>query len=208
MQDDYRVTQPPDHESRAAGGTCIRSVDRERQSAVELRRVDRNVRGRLRQRGDQRRRGWTLPADLLQRRPRAAVRLRLRSDRRWQDDDSWRLWRLLELHARRHVVVEGAEPALPAVARRSTPTRPRTAATCCSRTACHSLPASIRTVRRRQPRARSSTSTSATPTRGSGTSTSSARSSRTTCWKWPTSDRRAGRCCSRATRTRRRRSSG
>ena len=76
--------------------------------------------------------------------------------------------------------------------------------TCCSRTACRRLRASIRTGRRRAPRGRSSTSTSATPTRASGTSTCSGRSSRTTCWKWPTSARRAGTCSSRATRTRRR----
>ena len=52
---------------------------------------------------------------------------------------------------------------------------------------------------RRARRGRSSTSTSATPTRGSGTSTCSARSARTTWSRSPTSARRAGRCCSRAT---------
>ena len=43
VQDDYRVTEPPDHESRTAVGR-VRAVGRDRQSTVELRRVDRQVR--------------------------------------------------------------------------------------------------------------------------------------------------------------------
>ena len=49
---------------------------------------------------------------------RSAPRLRLRRDRQRQDDRPRRLRRVLELHARRHLVVEGAEPAVPPVDRR------------------------------------------------------------------------------------------
>ena len=45
---------------------------------------------------------------------RAARRLRLRPERRRQDDRPRRLRPVLELHARRHLLVEGAEPAVPA----------------------------------------------------------------------------------------------
>ena len=89
--------------------------------------------------------GRPLPADLLEARLRAAVRLRLRPRRQRQDRRPRRLRRLLELHARRHVVVEGAEPAVPAVdGAQRRPRRP-TASTCCSRTACRRLRASIPT---------------------------------------------------------------
>ena len=57
--------QPPDDEPRAALGR-VPAVDREGQSAVELRRVDRQVRRGLRRRGGQRRGSWPLPADLLE----------------------------------------------------------------------------------------------------------------------------------------------
>ena len=118
-----------------------------------------------------------LPADLLEARLRPALRLRLRprlaTARRCRPR---RLRHLLELHARRHLVVQGAEPAVPAVHRAERRIRPPTASTCCSGTACRRRPASIRPARRPARRGRSSTSTSATPTRASGTSTSSGRS--------------------------------
>ena len=162
------------------------------------------VRRGLRQRRHRRRRGGPVPADVLEEGLRPALRLRLRP--RWQRQDarSRRLRRLLELHAGRHLVVQGAEPALPAVdgtddladrLRHQPAAQGRPAAASGRRPE----PAA-----RRAPRVRSSTSTSATPTRGSGTSTSSAASAPTTWWRSPTSARRAGRCCSRATRTRRR----
>ena len=121
------------------------------------------------------------------------------------DDRPRRLRRVLELHARRHLVVEGAEPAVPAVdgADRR---RPRTAPTCCSRTACRRLRASTRTGRRRARRGRSSTSTSATPTRGNWNI--NVQRALGTNYMARSRLRRlaaAGRCCSRATRTRRRR---
>ena len=114
---------------------------------------------------DQRRQGRPLPADLLEARLRAALRLRLRSERRRQDHRPRRLRHLLELHARRHLVVEGAEPAVPAVDVADADADRATAATCCSRTACRRLPASIRTGPPRARPGRSSTSTSATRTR-------------------------------------------
>ena len=95
--------------------------------------------------------------------PRLGVAYDVRGDGRTHHPR--RLRRVLELHARRHVVVEGAEPAVPAVdgaddRRRAARHQP---ARC--RTACRRRRASIRTVRRPAPRGRSSTSTSATPTR-------------------------------------------
>ena len=48
-------------------------------------------------------------------RDRSAPRLRLRRARRRADDHPRRLRHVLELHAGRHVFVEGAEPAVPAV---------------------------------------------------------------------------------------------
>ena len=73
---------------------------------------------------------------------------------------------LLELHARRHLVLEGAEPAVPAVDVAQHHLRPHPEA---CRTACRRRPAWTRTVRPPATRARSSTSTSATPTRPTST---------------------------------------
>ena len=72
------------------------------------------VRG-LRQRRHRRRQGRPLPADLLEEGLRPALRLRLRPRRQRQDARPRRLRGVLELHARRHLVVQGAEPAVPAV---------------------------------------------------------------------------------------------
>ena len=46
VQDDFRVTQPPDDEPRAAVGR-VSALDRDRRPAVELRRGDGQVRGRV-----------------------------------------------------------------------------------------------------------------------------------------------------------------
>ena len=134
----------------------------------------RQVRRRLGRRGHRRRQGRPLPADLLEGRLRPALRLRLRPHRQRQDRRPRRLRHLLELHARRHLVVEGAEPAVPAVhgadadadGLRHQPAAEGRPAGASGR---RSEPSG-----RRARRGRSSTSTSATPTRGSGTSTSSA----------------------------------
>ena len=69
----------------------------------------------VRQRGDGRRRGGPLPADLFEEGLRAALRVRLRRDRQRQDARPRRLRRVLELLARRHFILQGAEPAVPAV---------------------------------------------------------------------------------------------
>ena len=86
------------------------------------------------------RRGRPAPADLLEGRLRPALRLRLRPRRQRQDRRPRRLRHLLELHPRRHLVVEGAEPAVPAVDVAQRRRRPPTASTCCSRTACRRRP--------------------------------------------------------------------
>ena len=112
MQDDIRADEPPDGQRRPAVGH-VRALGREGQQAVQLRRVDRPVRRRIRQRDDQRRPGRPLSADLFEDRLRAAARLRIRRDRQRQNDRARRLRAVLELHARRHLVVEGAEPAVP-----------------------------------------------------------------------------------------------
>src|SRR5205823_2425551 len=78
------------------------------------RHLDRPLRRRVRPRGDQRRRGRPVSADLRQARLRSALRVRIRRDRQRPHDRARRLRDLLELHARRHLVVEGAEPAVPA----------------------------------------------------------------------------------------------
>ena len=83
------------------------------QQAVQLRRLDRAVRGRRRQRDDQRRPGGPLSPDLLEDRFRSASGLRLRRHRQRQDGGPWRIRAVLELHTWRHLVVESAEPAVP-----------------------------------------------------------------------------------------------
>ena len=60
-----------------------------------------------------------------------------------QDDRPRRLRAVLELHARRHLLVEGAEPAVPAGAGARRRTSGRTS---CCRTGCRRRPASIRIV--------------------------------------------------------------
>ncbi len=112
LQDDIRVTNRLTRQRRPALGH-VRAVGREGQQAVQLRRLDRAIRRRLRQRDDQRRPGGPLSADLLEDRFRTAARLRLRRHRQRQDGRPRRLRPVLELHARRHLVVEGAEPAVP-----------------------------------------------------------------------------------------------
>ena len=57
--------------------------------------------------------GRPLPADLLEDRLRTAARLRLRFERQRPHDRARRLRPVLELHARRHLVVESAESAVP-----------------------------------------------------------------------------------------------
>ena len=89
--------------------------------------------------------GRPLPADLLEEGLRSALRLRLRPRRQRQDAGARRLRHLLELHARRHLVVEGAEPAVPAVDVADADADRVRRATCCSRTACRRRRASIRT---------------------------------------------------------------
>ena len=139
------------------------------------------------------------------------VRLRLRRLRHRPHHRPRRRRSVLELHAGRHVLVQGAEPAVPAVdgahglAEHQLLAR---ASRCSSRPACRPLRASTSPRSpARAPRARSSTATSATPTRSTGTSTSSSRSSRTTCSSSPTPARAAASTSSRATRTRPRRRS-
>ena len=107
--------------------------------------VDRPLHRRVGRRGDQRRRGRPLPADLLEERSRSAPRHGLRRARRRPDHRPRRLRRLLELLARRHVVVEGPEPAVPAVDGADHDGRRDQPALC--RTACRRLRASTRTVR-------------------------------------------------------------
>ena len=124
------------------------------------------VRG-VRQRGARGRRGRALPADLLEEGLRAAPRLRLRRHGRCPPRGPRRLRRVLELHARRHLVVQGAEPAVPAVDGAHDQRRPDHAA--CLRTACRRLRESTRRARRPARRDRSSTSTSVTATRATGT---------------------------------------
>ena len=91
---------------------------------------------------------------------------------------------VLELHAGRHVVVQGPEPAVPPVdgahrgAEHELLERPQDARLGRPAAAAGRRPDAA--ARRRAPRARSSTSTSATPTRSTGTSTSSTSSARTT----------------------------
>ena len=193
VQDDFRATNRLTLNLGPALGR-LPALDRGRQSPVELRRDDRQVRRRLGRRGDCRRQGRPLPPDLLEARLRPALRLRLRPHRQRPDGRARRLRDLLELHARRHVVVEGAEPAVPPVdraqrdavgLRRQPAAQGRSAAASRDRS---------RRGRRPGRRGRSSTSTSATRTRGSGTSTSSSPWPRTTWWRSPTSARRAGRC--------------
>ena len=156
----------------------------------------RQVRRRVRRRRDQRRQGRPLPADLLE--GATSVRasaLPTTSTATASTHRARRLRRLLELHARRHVVVEGAEPAVPAVdgaERRSVGLR-RT--TCCSRTVCRRLRASIRTragrghdavdLRHQLPRRLRAAVEHQRPAR---------LRAPTTCWRSPTSGRRAGRC--------------
>ena len=66
-------------------------------------------------RDDGRREGGTAPPDVFEEEPRAAVRLRLRHRRQRQEPGARRLRVVLELLARRHLVFEGPEPAVPAV---------------------------------------------------------------------------------------------
>ena len=101
------------------------------------------------------------------------------------------LRRLLELLARWHLVVEGPEPAVPAVDGADHDGR-------CDHLAGPGRPAGAsrgrsEPSRRRARRGRSSTSTSATPTPRTGTSTSSRRSAPTTPSRSPTSGRAAAR---------------
>ena len=114
VQDDFRATSKLTRQSRPAVGR-LSAVDRGRRPPVELRRDDRQVRRRVRRRDDRGRQSRPLPADLFEARPRSALRLRLRPDRQRQDPGPRRLRHVLELLARRHVLVEGAEPAVPAV---------------------------------------------------------------------------------------------
>ena len=65
VQDDFRANQQADAESRRALGR-VSALDRDRGPAVELRRHDRAVRRRLRQRDDRGRQGRTSPADVLE----------------------------------------------------------------------------------------------------------------------------------------------
>ena len=131
-----------DAQSRPALGR-LSALGRNRGPAVELRRDDRQVRRRVRQRDDRRRRRSAAICRPTRRRHRSAARLRVRRLRRRQDAGPRRLRHVLELLARRHVLVEGAEPAVPAVDGAERRPRPPTASTCCSRTACRILRASI-----------------------------------------------------------------
>ena len=163
------------------------------------------VRDRLGQRRDRRRQRRPLPPDLLEGRHRPAVRLRLRRLRHGPHDPPRRRGQVLELHPGRHVVVQGAEPAVPAVdGAHGLTEHERTRRASRSRTACRPRRASTRTARPREPPGRSSTSTSATATPSTGTSTSSSSSSRTTWSRWPTRARKDATTSSRGTRTSRR----
>ena len=112
FQDDIRVTNRLTVNAGLRWDMYVPWVG-EGQQAVQLRRLDRPIRRRGGQRDDQRRRGGPLSADLLEDRLRTAVGFRLRRHRHRQDGRPRRLRALLELHARRHVVVEGAESAVP-----------------------------------------------------------------------------------------------
>ena len=206
MQDDFRVSSQADAEPRPALGR-LRALDRGGRPAVELRRVDRPVRGRLRQRGH--RRASRSAATCRPTRRATSARgfgFAYDVDGRRHDDRPRRLRRLLELHAGRHVVVEGAEPAVPAVdgARRPTHVRDQPAALGRPAAAPGGRPDP---AGGRAARGRSSTSTSATryahqlerqrPAAARHELHGRARLRRA---------RGAARCCSRATRTRRRRS--
>ncbi len=75
---------PRQLEAHRQHGPALRHLSalaRDRGSAVELRRHHRQVRRRLRRRGDRRREGGALPADLLESEPRSALRVRLRPRR-------------------------------------------------------------------------------------------------------------------------------
>jgi hypothetical protein len=92
----------------------LRAVGREGRQAGELRSDDGQVRGRVRRCGDRRGESRPVSADLREDRLRSAPRVRLRPRRRRPHDRPRRLRDVLELHARRHLLVEGAEPAVPA----------------------------------------------------------------------------------------------
>ena len=95
----------------------LRAVGRDQdERAVELRRDDRHSSSspRTTRRSTASRSAATCrPTRRRDFGPR--LRLRLRPHRQRQDARPRRLRRVLELHARRHLVVEGAEPAVPAV---------------------------------------------------------------------------------------------
>ena len=146
MQDDFRATSRLTAQPRAALGR-VSAVDRGQRPPVELRRDHRQVRRRVGRRGDRRGRRW----DATCRPIRRGTSVRASASPTTSTGSGKTLVRggfgdLLELHARRHLVVEGAEPAVPAVDVAQRRTRPPTASTCCSRTVCRRRPASIRTA--------------------------------------------------------------
>ncbi len=116
VQDDFRVELEADPQPRPALGP-LRPVGRGRRPAVELRSGDGHVRRRFGRCRDRRGPGGSVPADLVEEGLRAPARLRVRRERQRPDDRPWRLRRLLELGRRRDLVVQGAEPALPAAVR-------------------------------------------------------------------------------------------
>ncbi len=161
--------QPTDAQPRTAVGR-VRSLDRGRQSTVELRRDDRQVRRRVGRRSDRRRQGRSLPADLLEARPRSSVLASPTTSR------------ATERHS--CAAASGSSGTSRPAARRRRRRRTRRSSRRRRSNATPSayginlllkdgLPAAsgrrVRHGRRRARRGRSSTSTSATPTPGSGT---------------------------------------
>ena len=119
FQDDIRVTNRLTVNAGLRWDVYVPWVEVDnKQSNFDV--VDRPVRGRVRRRDDQRRRrSGAICRPIRKTRLRSAPRLRLRSRRRRPHDRPRRLRHVLELHAGRHLVVEGAEPAVPAGDRRS-----------------------------------------------------------------------------------------
>ena len=185
VQDDFRVDQPADGQPRPALGR-LSAVDRGRQPAVELRRDDRQVRRRVRRRGDRRRQGRPLPADLLEGRLRSALRLRLRprpATARPSCAAASACSGTSRPAARRR---RRRRTRRSSRRRRSTPTPTAYGVNLLLKDGLPPPPGvDPDTAGRRARRGRSSTSTSATRTRGSGTSTSSGSSAPTTWWRSP-----------------------
>jgi len=111
VQDDFRVTNRLTVNAGLRWTSTCRGSRSTTASRTSTRR--RQVRRRLGRCGDRGHQGRPVSADVLEARFRTALRVRVR--RQWQRPHgrSWRLRRLLEFHARRHLIVEGAESAIP-----------------------------------------------------------------------------------------------